>query len=156
MANWAQYGLAGGTAADLVAGGFLNDPGYQNFLDWVSKGAKHGTLGGKVVNPLAVSSKDTPWGENKWYDAGGNEVSLYMDAPAGVESPYGPAGTGPSAPALPAGGAGGAALLNKLGQDSYFRSGAPWTKSSRNVEDVILGLSQGESVEAALRRLGLI
>jgi len=90
------------TEAELIAAGYLNNPGYQNFRNWIAAGAKHGSLGGKVLNPAVVRHVDTAWGEGLDYDAAGNLVSLYMDAPAGVVSPYGPAGTGgPSAPGPP-------------------------------------------------------
>lgn len=87
------------------------------YLDWISKGAKHGTLGGKVLNEAAVRSEMTPWSENIYYDAAGNPVSLYRDARAGEVSPYGPIGTGPSAPEAPAGAAGYLAELARMG---YF------------------------------------
>jgi len=79
-----------------------NDPrlqsGYSNFLNWIGAGGKHGSLGGLTVNEAAVRSENMPWGENRWYDASGNEVSLYRPVRAGEVSPYGTGG-GPSAPA---------------------------------------------------------
>jgi hypothetical protein len=73
-----------------------SDPGYQNFLRWISAGGKHGTLAGKIWNEAVARTASTPWGENKAYDAAGNEVSMYRAVRPGEASPY--RGTGPSAP----------------------------------------------------------
>lgn len=74
-----------------------SDPGYQNFLRWIAAGGKHGDYTGMMRNEAAVRETMTPWGENKWFDSGGNEVSLYRPSRPGEVSPYkGPGG--PSAP----------------------------------------------------------
>lgn len=144
MPSWKELGLPGGSASDLIAAGYLKDPGYQNYLKWIDSGAQHGTLGGKVLNPNVVRSETTPWGENKQYDAQGNEVSLYMDAPPGVESPYGAPGAGPSAPGLPSGGGHSSQLQQQLAKSKYYNSGEQgWHKSSRDVEDALLALDAG-------------
>ncbi len=75
-----------------------SDPGYKNFLSWIAAGGKHGTLGGLTPNEAVVRTVNLPWGENKAYDAAGNEVSMYRALRPGEVSPYGPAGGAPSAP----------------------------------------------------------
>lgn len=97
------------TEAELIAAGYLNDPGYQNFRNWYAAGAKHGSYAGMMPNEAVVRSSETPWGENIQYDAAGNQVSMWRAPRPGEVSPYGgnvpPGSGGPSAPGPPAAGA---------------------------------------------------
>ena len=85
-----------------IAAVIANNPalqaGYQNMLNWIQAGGKHGSLGGLVPNEAVVRTADMPWGENIAYDAAGNVISMYRPARPGEISPYGPVGGGPSAP----------------------------------------------------------
>jgi hypothetical protein len=78
-----------------IAGNSQLESGYQNMLNWIAAGGKHGSLGGLTLNEAVVRTADMPWGENVAYDAAGNVVSMYRPARPGEWS-YG--GGGPSAP----------------------------------------------------------
>lgn len=83
----------------------LDRAGYQRMLDWVAAGAKHGSYAGLMPNEAVVRVENTPWGENKAYDAAGNEISMYRPPRPGEVSPYGgnvePGSGAPSAPGPP-------------------------------------------------------
>ncbi len=149
------------TEAELIAAGYLNNPGYQNFRNWIAAGAKHGSLGGKVLNPAVVRHVDTAWGEGLDYDAAGNLVSLYMDAPAGVVSPYGPVGGGPSAPGPPppttvaVGPAVRDAIIDVLGGGRTARTPWPGAAAPTNPATSQTAHTQGLRAEIA-RRLRLV
>ena len=81
----------------------LDRAGYQNFLNWIAAGAKQGVLTSEMVPNEAVARvENTPWGENKAYDANGNEISMYRPRRPGEAQVYG-GGGGASAPAAPTG-----------------------------------------------------
>ena len=65
-----------------------SDPGYKNFLSWIAQGGKAGVLTPQMMPNEAVARVvDMPWGENKAYDAAGNEISMYRQIRPG-ETPY--------------------------------------------------------------------
>lgn len=91
-----------GEIQKAIAGNAQLQSGYQNFLNWIAAGAKHGSYAGLMPNEAVVRVENTPWGENIAYDAAGNAVSQYRPARPGEVSPYGGA-QGVSAPAAPTG-----------------------------------------------------
>src|SRR5688572_12671270 len=76
---------------------YAADPFYQAYLQWQAAGGKHGSYEGLVPNEAVARVVNYDWGENKAFDAAGNEVSMYRPPRPGEISPY--VGTGAAAPA---------------------------------------------------------